>query len=539
VLFLSLNFNSFFKVYSKTLPNNLYPINFNQMKTLKYSFIIFISFLCSFNIVAQVSPYTADAIRYSQTDGGGTARFVALGGANVSLGGDISSISGNPAGLGFYNRSSWAISPVLRIGDFSSQYQGESTQNMGGNMQVPNMGMVFHNRFEEYAGSKWVSGTFGIAINQKQSYYNNINYSGSISPDPNTGIPNDFMEYMLSPFTNQDGDLKLYQSEDAYTQDFLSNPYSDLASYIDLLVIFDVEDGDGNFLGYEVDRYDFDQLSSASQRENINTYSGLTTLDLSYGANYNDKLFLGAGLNIHFLNYRQEKTFTETPNNSLLNQYEVDEETIISGAGLGLTLGAIYKPINIVNIGVSYSTPTIMTMNETQDIRMQAFFVDGSQPERELLNEVPAYSFMIPQKVSAGATFFLSKYGFATADVEYVDYESARFNSSNGAFGGDTPEVGRDLKSTFNIRTGLEGRLDIFRARVGYAYYDNPYNTGFQQGRDAISGGIGILRNGFTADLTYSLSRFNNPDYLPYAGGNVVKSSSSISNFRLTLGKSF
>jgi len=144
------------------------------MKTLKYSVIIFITFVCSFNSFGQISPYTVDAVMFSQTDGGGTARFVALGGANVSLGGDISSISGNPAGLGFYNRSSWSISPVLRIGDYNAQYQGESTSNIGGNIQVPNMGMVFHNRFEEYAGSKWVSGTFGIAINQKQSFYNNI-----------------------------------------------------------------------------------------------------------------------------------------------------------------------------------------------------------------------------------------------------------------------------------------------------------------------------------------------------------------------------
>ena len=346
------------------------------MKTLKYSFIIFLATLCSYNTIAQISPYTADAVRYSQTDGGGTARFVALGGANVSLGGDISSISGNPAGLGFYNRSSWAISPVLRIGDFSAQYQGENNQNMGGNVQVPNMGMVFHNRFEEYAGSKWISGTFGIAINQKQSFYNNINYRGRVNPDPDTGIPNDFMENMLSPFLNQDGELKLYQSENEYNQDFLSNPYSDLASYIDLLVIFDVEDGDGNLIGYEVDIYDFDQLGSVEQSENINTYSGLTTLDLSYGANYNDVLFLGAGLNIHFLNQRQEKRFIESPSNNILNRYEINEETIISGAGAGLTIGAIYKPINMVNLGFSYTAPTIMAISETQDIRMQSFFAD-------------------------------------------------------------------------------------------------------------------------------------------------------------------
>lgn len=518
------------------------------MKTLKYFFIIFFACLCSFNTVAQVSPYTADAVRYSQTDGGGTARFVALGGANVSLGGDISSISGNPAGLGFYNRSSWAISPVLRIGDFNAQYQGESTPNMTGNIQVPNMGMVFHNRFEEYAGSNWISGTFGIAINQKQSFYNNINYSGTVEQNSD-GIINDFVENTLQPFLT-DGGFKEYNSFSKLQNDARAiKNYSFLAFETYLLQSF--ETTENKFI---LDRYDYDGntggylTESTAQSENVNSYSGLTSLDLSYGANYNDILYLGASLNVTFLNYRQTRNFRETPSNDLLNYLELDEELNISGTGAAITIGGIYKPLDIVNLGFSYTTPTFISLTETQTISMETSFFYNPETqeenvsyENEIINEVPAYSFMIPQKVSAGATFFLSKYGFATADVEYVDYGSARFNSSNGAFGGDTPEVGEDLESTFNIKTGLEGRLDIFRARVGYAYFDNPYQNSLEieHNRESFSGGIGVLRNGFSADLTYSLSRLNSNTYTPYTGADPVELSSNISSFRLTLGKNF
>lgn len=515
------------------------------MKTLKYFSLIFIGLLCSFNSFAQVPLYTADAVRFSQTDGGGSARFVALGGANVSLGGDISSISGNPAGLGFYNRSTWAFSPVLRIGDYSAQYEGENTQNMGGNFQIPNMGMVFHNRYEEYAGSKWVSGTFGIAINQKQSFYNNINYRGTVEQG-NDGLIYDFTESALFPFLTENG-FREFNFRNEIEDVANSDTYTYLAYQTYLLQTFATNDDT-----FIVDRYDYDGntdgylTQNAVQRENIDYYSGLTTLDLSYGANYNDVFYLGAALNVNFLNYRQVRSFRETPDNSFLNYMELNEETMISGTGAAFTIGGIYKPLNILNLGFSYTTPTFISLTETQEISMESFFIYNPETdeenisyEEEILNEVPAYSLRLPQKLSVGATAFLSKYGFVTADLEYVDYTSARYSSTNGAFGGDVPDVGSDLQNTFNLKVGVEGRWNILRARAGFAYFDNPYRT-FDYNRQSISGGIGIMRkNGFFVDATYTLSSFNNPDITAYAGSDIITSESNISNVRITIGKNF
>ena len=45
-----------------------------------------------------------DVLRFSQSDRGATARFKAMGNAQTALGGDLSSLSGNPAGLGFFNQ---------------------------------------------------------------------------------------------------------------------------------------------------------------------------------------------------------------------------------------------------------------------------------------------------------------------------------------------------------------------------------------------------------------------------------------------------
>ena len=43
-----------------------------------------------------------DALRYSQIFYGGTARFMSMGGAFTAIGGDISSLSQNPAGIGVF-----------------------------------------------------------------------------------------------------------------------------------------------------------------------------------------------------------------------------------------------------------------------------------------------------------------------------------------------------------------------------------------------------------------------------------------------------
>lgn len=56
--------------------------------------------LGALSITAQ-GQYLQDVLRFSQPEQGATARFKGLGNAQTALGGDLSSISGNPAGLGF------------------------------------------------------------------------------------------------------------------------------------------------------------------------------------------------------------------------------------------------------------------------------------------------------------------------------------------------------------------------------------------------------------------------------------------------------
>ena len=63
-----------------------------------------------------------DALRYSQIFYTGTARFMSMGGAFTALGGDMSTLSQNPAGLGVFRSSEISLSPQLFHSKTSANY---------------------------------------------------------------------------------------------------------------------------------------------------------------------------------------------------------------------------------------------------------------------------------------------------------------------------------------------------------------------------------------------------------------------------------
>lgn len=91
-----------------------------------------------------INGYYAEALLFSQTQWNGSARIQAIGGAQAALGGDVSSISGNPAGLGFYNHSDISISPSLNFITANSSYLGSSNTSSISNFNIGNFSLVIN-----------------------------------------------------------------------------------------------------------------------------------------------------------------------------------------------------------------------------------------------------------------------------------------------------------------------------------------------------------------------------------------------------------
>ena len=80
---------------------------------------------CALLLSSEVGAQTIyDAAKFSGKDLNGTARFVGMGGAMGALGGDISTISTNPAGIGIYRSNDLMTTFGFNYTSSESNYKG-------------------------------------------------------------------------------------------------------------------------------------------------------------------------------------------------------------------------------------------------------------------------------------------------------------------------------------------------------------------------------------------------------------------------------
>src|SRR5688572_19346496 len=88
--------------------------------------------------------FVENALLFSRTKPGGSARIQAMGGAQISLGGDFSSALSNPAGLGMYNRSEITFSSAFNTYSTDSEHLGTKSDDSKNVFNIPGFSVVFH-----------------------------------------------------------------------------------------------------------------------------------------------------------------------------------------------------------------------------------------------------------------------------------------------------------------------------------------------------------------------------------------------------------
>ncbi|MFA7042902.1 MAG: hypothetical protein WC186_00990, partial [Bacteroidales bacterium] len=104
-----------------------------------------------------------DVLKYSLTDITGSARYVAMSGAFGALGGDMSAISMNPAGVSVYRSSEFTITPSLCTTSTKSHFDLSSSDSKE-KMLINNFGYV--GSFRTYDESAISNFNFGISYNR-------------------------------------------------------------------------------------------------------------------------------------------------------------------------------------------------------------------------------------------------------------------------------------------------------------------------------------------------------------------------------------
>jgi hypothetical protein len=400
--------------------------------------------------------FTETALMFSRVKPAGSARIMSMGGVQTSLGGDYSSALSNPAGLGMFNRSEFTISPGFYGANVNSEYLGNKSSDSKTNLHIPGFSLVFQTEQDGRKG--FLSGTFAVSYNRINNFNENFSYGGD---NPNNSIIDYFIEQAFG-----------FPDTEFNTNGALNNTITWL--------------GFQNYLIEEDPDFPEEYYSAIggfpNQSETIQYRGHQGQWNLSYGANLSDKIFLGAGVGLTTLRFSSVKTFNESFEGEPLNTIQLQEELTIRGSGINATLGIIGRPLDIIQVGVSYTTPTAYSITDVYSAFMATdwnnydYYEDGS----EFLNSVSEqtdefiseYSLRTPGKLSAGATVFLGKSGFISADVDVINYSGARYSSgiSGISFDSDNENIKDAYQTTTNVRLGGEFRLDKLRFRAGGSY---------------------------------------------------------------------
>jgi hypothetical protein len=448
------------------------------------------------------------AVNFSRLDISGSARIQGLGGAQVSLGGDYSSANSNPAGLGMFNRSEFTFTPGFNSNSATSSYLGNSVNDSNSKIIVPGISLVFHSP-QEGKGS-FLGGSFAITYNRTNDFNRSFTYEAE---NKVSSIIEDFISDANGQTVRQfDNNGAKYNSPTGLAYyNYLISPET----------VFDPRGSDMLYLT-SIDGFPI-------QREQVLSRGSQSQVNLSYGANFNDRIFVGFGIGLASLNFQSKKTYSENfAKDQYLNNLELIEDITVKGSGINATLGIIYKPVDFFQFGGSIATPTAYSLADTYQATMKTDWNDFpfsgtnvSEPNAPISTDVilSDYSLTTPWRFSGGGTFFIKKYGFITADVEWLNYGSSSYTSSTSAsFDVDNERIRLFYTSVTNYKLGGEFRLNTWRVRGGFNFMPDPHKiteNDTDNSITSVSFGVGYKASKFYIDATTVLSQ-SNLSYRPY-----------------------
>ncbi len=502
--------------------------------------------------------YADDAFRYNDFVQQGTARFRGVGGNHTALGGDASNIAGNPAGLGFYNRSEFTLSPSINLTSAKSGFLSGTTNGNKTNVNIGQLSLVFAG--ETSPNSRWRRSSFGISYSQSLNFSDQVDAQGRNNNTNSTFLN----EYIPGLNNGGPGSVKERALSDDFTDNTARTPE---AALYGLFLLNPTTYGattanpNGTIDTNGSPFYRLDPTLPSNQRTTVDRSGANSQWTFAYGSNFEDKLYLGISAAISRIRYDSDVTVRESPINGSFDNYGRTNNLAVTGTGFGVKLGAIYRPVQSFQIGVDAASPTFYSMKETFQ---QSFFAFGRSPQliRDLtVNTVSVdpndftYSMTSPFRASGGFTYFLGagKIGFITATADYVNYAGMRistdaFNSTqnNQDFRNDVKtETQNTYQNVVNVRAGAEIRASMFRIRAGVAFLPSAYRVDLDRvnrtdrSRTLFTGGVGLRTDRFFADLSgsfYSQQTGLSPFMLNDRDTPTVSTTSQRANAMLSVG---
>ncbi|MBY0482883.1 MAG: outer membrane protein transport protein [Chitinophagaceae bacterium] len=468
-------------------------------------YLLILSIFLSASSYAQIPD---DALRTAWFIQNGTGRNTATGGVMGSLGGDITANHVNPAGLGLFKTNEFVLSPGFLFNNNKLNYRGTDTGVKKNNFNYGASGIIFGGSTNR--NRKWTSSAFAISVNQVASYNNHIQFNGYNNMSS-------FSEKYLEELTHDRADTNAALSNYIFGSSLAFRTY----------LIDTIRGAGGSVAGFQ----SFVPISTGVlQSYDATTSGGYHEVALGIAGNLEDKMYVGGSLVIPIINYQRDLVYSEKDaTNNTNNQFasfEYRESYISRAVGVGLKLGMIYKPSEFLRFGVAFHTPQILgyrdEIRSSMTTNTESYAGIKKESSDNLNSGNPGqseYNLTTPWRAIASISYVIREIsdtrkqrGFLSADLEYVNYRSARYSGVNNAsealinyYRLVNNEIKDYYKGNLNFRIGGELKFNVWMIRLGGGYYGSPYaDKNLNADRIVASGGLGYRNHGMFVDLSYA-----------------------------------
>lgn len=517
------------------------------------------------------------ALRISQNDLRGTARFMSMGGAFGALGGDLSALSQNPGGIGIYRSNEVGFTLGLDALQSRSQTGGLSQTEDMTQFNLNNIGCVFTLKLYN---DVMPNINFGFTYNKAASF--NRKFHGDV-PMLRNSMSN-YIAGMCNTAGLTEDDVMSDKNYDPYNPpiDALSVPWLTILGYDAMLTNPEGDAESPRWYGQYGEGTTGDGYFEVNEKGSVDEYN------IAIGGNINNVVYWGMDFDITSVSYRIESIWAESldnayvynPNEESVGRYSSDwmlyDKYRVNGTGFNFKLGVIVKPIQELRLGLAFHTPTYYNLNETySDTHMAFDYPFEMAYDQTWANDgYPAsnsFNFKTPWKVIASVAGVIGNKLIVSADYQWDSYSDMRYSEADmygyydpwydwddpwsdwgGWYGAPksrsadrvdymnandyaNSKIKEIYRDTHTLRLGAEYRvIPSFSIRAGYSYTTSPVTTKAMDGRVEIPGtgvmtnysldnttnhitcGVGYKHKGFYVDFAY-VYKYMTSEYYPFS----------------------
>ena len=451
----------------------------------------------------------------------GTARFVGMGGSMSALGGDISVMATNPAGIGLYRSNDFSFTGSMVIKNNTATYGIDVIDSKSTTFNVENGGMVL-----SIERDNPVLKFLNIGV----SYRYNNNLAGEFDM---CGLSDGFsqqytMDYIYkgNPFNVSDLNYRMYEKF-GYSWLALLGAEAQLGDDAGNLFTFP----DGELVWNPTD---FGYYSEER--------GGVSSADFNVAMNLSDRVYLGATLGFKTVDYSLYSYYFEADNNGEI--YSIENNYAVEGNGFDIKLGAIIRPFKYspFRIGLSVHTPTWYDLKNYSSASIADPYGNVIDTrDYELYNDElrTVAEIATPWRFNASIAYTFGTYLALNAEYEYADYSTAEFTRNFGISKSQNYEIKNNMQAQHIYRVGAELNVEGMQVRVGYNNMTAPFkNTAYKDmdnaavtetsteymnryDKEIITLGFGYRGSSMYFDLAYMFQR-QKSDFYPYYDYEIV-----------------